>query len=95
MKTFAVIAALGVLLLARPACANQIAGALSVKAEVTGSCVVTIDNAKPVVSCVKGTMILLQSTSISLQQVTAMLAAFNDPPQIDSTQSYKVVTLYL
>ena len=82
-------------LLGRPAQANQVAGAIPVKAEVVASCVLSIENAKPVVLCAKGTMILLQSTSISLRQVTAMLAAFSDPPELDPNQSYKVVTLYL
>jgi len=80
---------------ARPARADQVVGALPVRAQVTGSCVLSLADAKPVVSCVKGTMILLQSTSISLQQVTAMLAAFGNVPQADETQAYRVVTLYL
>lgn len=96
MKAIAGILALALTaLVAEPANANQAFGAVPVKAEVTASCLLTVDNAKLVVTCVKGTTILLRSTSISLQQVTAMLAAYSDVPQPSGVQEYKLVTVYL
>lgn len=99
MKAIAGVLALALtaLFAAKPAQANEVVGAMPVKAEVAGSCLLAFDSvsAKPVVTCVKGTTILMRSTSISLEQVTAMLASFGDPPQFDPARSYQVVTLYL
>ena len=98
MRTAALAVALVLTLFAaKPAQAKEVVGAMPIKAEVAGSCLLAFDSvsAKPVVTCVKGTTILMRSTSISLQQVTAMLASFGDPPQFDPTRSYQVVTLYL